>query len=65
AQPAGFTDVDATSTHAANIDALYAAGITVGCNSDPLQYCPDDPVTRAEMATFLVRALDLPTPPQP
>ncbi|MCQ3813937.1 MAG: S-layer homology domain-containing protein, partial [Acidimicrobiia bacterium] len=62
AQPAGFTDVDSASTHAANIDALYAAGITEGCSSDPLRYCPNDPVTRAEMASFLVRALDLSTP---
>ena len=60
AQPAGFTDVDSASSHAANIDALYAAGITVGCDSDPLRYCPDGSVTRAEMATYLVRALDLP-----
>ncbi|MCQ3813851.1 MAG: S-layer homology domain-containing protein, partial [Acidimicrobiia bacterium] len=59
AQTAGFTDVDTTSTHAANIDALYAAGITVGCGSDPLQYCPNDPLTRAEMATFLARAFEL------
>ena len=65
AQPAGFSDVDAASTHAANIDAIYAAGITVGCNSDPLRYCPNDSITRAEMASFLVRALDLPTPSQP
>ena len=61
AQTAGFTDVDTASTHAANIDALYAAGITVGCGSDPLRYCPKGSVTRAEMATFLVRALDLPS----
>ena len=65
AQPAGFTDVDTTNTHAPNIDALHAAGITVGCNSDPLRYCPNGSVTRAEMATFLVRSLDLPTPSQP
>ncbi|MCY4457119.1 MAG: S-layer homology domain-containing protein, partial [Acidimicrobiaceae bacterium] len=65
AQPAGFNDVDAASTHAANIDAIYAAGITVGCNSDPLRYCPNDSITRAQMASFLVRALDLPTHSQP
>jgi hypothetical protein len=34
------------------------AGITKGCRA--LRYCPKDPVTRAQMATFLVRALDLP-----
>ncbi len=54
---AGFTDTE-NNTHAADIDALAAAGITVGCATDPLRYCPDQPVTRAEMATFLSRALN-------
>ena len=54
--PAGFTDTEG-NTHQANIDALAAAGITLGCATDPLQYCPDQPVTRAQMATFLHRAL--------
>ena len=54
AEPAGFTDT-AGSVHAANIDALFAVGITVGCDTDPLRYCPDQPVTRAQMASFLHR----------
>lgn len=58
AEPAGFADT-AGNTHEDNIDALAAAEITVGCDTDPLRYCPNDPVTRAQMATFLVRALDL------
>ena len=61
----GFTDVDPDSTHAANIDAIAAAGITQSCATDPLRYCPDRPVTRAQTATFLTRALDLPAPDQP
>ena len=56
APSAGFTDTENT-THEANVDALAAAGITAGCNTDPLSYCPDQPVTRAQMATFLIRAL--------
>ena len=63
-QSAGFDDVDPTSAHAANIEALYAAQITTGCNQEPLQYCPSKPVTRAQMASFLARALDLETPRQ-
>ena len=59
AEPAGFADVDPDSTHAAGIDALAAAGITAGCSTEPLRYCPDNPVTRAQMATFLTRALSL------
>ena len=54
APSAGFTDTDRT-VHAANIDALFAAGITIGCTTEPLRYCPDEPVTRAQMATFLYR----------
>ena len=58
AEPAGFNDLDPGSTHNANINALAAAGITAGCARDPLRFCPRDPVTRAQMATFLARALD-------
>ncbi len=55
-QPAGFADVDEGSTHAAGINAIAAAGVTAGCSTEPLHYCPERPVTRAEMATFLARA---------
>ena len=53
--PAGFQDTQ-NSVHATNIDTLAAAGITQGCATGPLRYCPDQPVTRAQMATFLHRA---------
>ncbi|GGI06005.1 hypothetical protein GCM10011354_16940 [Egicoccus halophilus] len=49
---------DAGATHGANIGALYAAGITSGCGPD--RFCPDQPVTRAQLATMLQRALGLP-----
>jgi glucose/arabinose dehydrogenase len=52
-----FSDDDGT-THEANINRIAEAGITSGCGGD--NYCPDRSVTRAEMATFLVRALTLP-----
>ena len=58
AGPAGFTDISGSS-HADGIDALVAAGIAAGCADGPPRYCPDDPVTRAETATFLARALRL------
>lgn len=58
--PAGstnpFTDVTA-GAHAADIAAIAAAGITTGCA--PSLYCPFNPVTRAQMATFLARAFEL------
>lgn len=46
---------DEGSVHEANIDALAALGVTTGCGE--AQYCPSDTVTRAQMATFIVRAL--------
>ena len=58
APPRGFTDTSG-NTHENNIDALAAAGVTRGCSADPLKYCPDSPVTRGEMATFIARALGL------
>ena len=60
---AGFVDVDPSGVHAAAIDALFAAGITAGCSTEPLEFCPDDTLNRAQMATFLARALDLADPP--
>ncbi len=55
-----FVDDDA-SEFESEIDRLATAGITFGCNP-PVndRYCPDDPVTRAQMASFLVRAIPLP-----
>jgi hypothetical protein len=39
------------------IEEFYNDGITTGCAQNPLRYCPADKVTRAEMATFIERAL--------
>lgn len=54
-----FTDDD-DSTFEGDINALAEAGITKGCNP-PLnnRFCPDDLVTRGQMAAFLVRILGL------
>ncbi len=52
---------DDTSIFQADIEAIAALGITKGCNppyND--RFCPDDRVTRGQMAAFLVRALSLP-----
>ncbi len=62
-----FVDDDG-SVFEGDIAKLAAAGITKGCNPPTNdRYCPDSLVTRAQMATFLVRALDLGTiqPPTP
>lgn len=52
---AGFSDTG-RSVHQAPIDALAASGITKGCT--PSAYCPNDNVTRGQLASFLVRTLD-------
>jgi hypothetical protein len=54
-----FVDDD-RSPHEAAIQAVAAAGITAGCNPAGDRFCPDAPVTRAQMAAFLDAALDLP-----
>ena len=48
-----FTDLNAGSVHNADIDTIYNLGITNGCT--PTTYCPDAPVTREQMASFLAR----------
>jgi parallel beta helix pectate lyase-like protein/S-layer family protein/polymorphic membrane protein len=54
----GFGDVSTTYWAAAWIKQLVAEGITSGCGSGT--YCPEAPVTRAQMAVFLVRTFGLP-----
>ncbi len=39
------------------IERLYEAGITGGCAVNPPRYCPEDTVTRAQMAVFLERGI--------
>ena len=54
-----FTDDD-TSIFEDDINAIAAVGITAGCNPPANDnFCPDDPVTRGQMATFLARVLGL------
>ena len=51
-------DDDGDSEFERDINALAAAGITRGCNPpENTRFCPDEPVSRGEMASFLIRAL--------
>ena len=54
-----FADVDAGQWWAPYVERLAELEITGGCKVDPLRYCPDRAVTRAQMASFLVRAFAL------
>jgi hypothetical protein len=55
--PRRFADVAPTHPHARGIWAVAADGITTGCAPD--RFCPGATVDRAQMASFLARALDL------
>jgi uncharacterized protein (DUF1800 family) len=50
-----FTDVAASDFAADWIEELYAEGITGGCATSPLRYCPNNPITRGQMAAFLLK----------
>ena len=53
-----FDDVPVGSFAADWIEQLYNEGITGGCGTNPLRYCPDNSVTRAQMAVFIVKTFD-------
>ena len=55
-----FTDVPANAFAAAWIEQLVAEGITSGCGNGI--FCPNNSVTRAQMAVFLQRTFNLPMP---
>jgi hypothetical protein len=52
-----FGDVPTNHPFFQFIEALYHAGITGGCGGG--NFCPDNPVTRGQMAVFLSKALGL------
>ena len=54
---ATFNDVPTSHPFFQFVEALAAAGITGGCGAN--NYCPDNPVTRGQMAVFLAKALGL------
>jgi uncharacterized repeat protein (TIGR01451 family) len=54
-----FADVPLDEFAVAWIEDIYNRGITAGCNTNPLRYCPDDPNTRAQMAAFLTLTFGL------
>jgi len=50
-----FTDVATGAFYHAAVSAIADAGITLGCGGT--NFCPDDPVTRGQMAAFMHRSL--------
>ena len=64
-QGADFQDVPADSIFHEFIGKLSAAGITIGCTSDGMFFCPDLIVTRDQIAAFILRSLGEFNPPPP
>ncbi len=52
-----FTDVTPADYYFDFVGLLDTDGITGGCQTNPAEYCPNDIVTRGEMAVFLVTAV--------
>lgn len=52
----GFNDVSTAYWAAAWIKQLAAENITGGCSANPPLYCPEQKVTHAQMAVFLLRS---------
>jgi hypothetical protein len=55
-----FADVPCPGAFADWIEQLYAEGVTGGCQTSPLLYCPTSAVTRGQMSVFLVKTFSLP-----
>lgn len=51
-----FSDVPWTSVHLANVNAIGEAGLSGGCGGG--RYCPDNPTSRAELASFVANAYE-------
>ena len=54
-----FEDVPASHWAAPWIEQLAREGITTGCSVSPARFCPSEPVTREQVAAFLVRAFGI------
>ena len=52
-----FADVPFSYWANSYIERLFNAGVTGGCSTVPLNYCPDSTVTRAQMAVFLLKGI--------
>ena len=62
--PSRFADVPSDAWWAGYVERLAELDITGGCATEPARFCPTQTVTRAQMATFLVQAFDLPAAPR-
>ena len=59
ARSSRFFDVAGSPWWEAHVERLAELGITFGCGTNPLRFCPTQDLTRAQTAAFLVRAFNL------
>jgi hypothetical protein len=52
-----FADVPPTAFYFDAANLMYTKGITSGCSTNPLDYCPNNSVLREQMAVFIVTAV--------
>lgn len=57
-----FADVPATNPFCPYIEAIYNAGISSGCQSAPLLFCPATSTQRQAMAKFVCNAMSMADP---
>ena len=50
-----FADVPAAHPYYQDIQILYLNGLTGGCSTDPMRYCPDQSMDRAQSGVFMLR----------
>ena len=62
-QGINFLDVPSNDVFYTVVGQLSARGVTLGCGGG--NYCPNDPVTREQMAAFILRAKGEFSPPTP
>jgi len=56
--PEGSSFDDVTNQFPTWVEEFYQTGITGGCATNPLRYCPDAAVTRGQMAVFILRGIE-------
>ncbi len=50
-----FADVPDTHPYYQDIEILYANGLTAGCSTNPLKFCPDQVMNRGQAAVFMLK----------
>jgi hypothetical protein len=55
--PQTFEDVPPDHWSYPHVESAYASGYIAGCSSEPMKYCPEDPLSRAEISVLVDRGV--------